>query len=211
MRTDELIAALAADNPNRRQPVWRTMLVAMLSGGAISLAIFLYAMGVRADFATALGTWRFDLKLALVSLALVLALYDCTRLADPTRRGFASWPSLAIPALLAGAIGAELLSTPAESWSTRLMGTNAFICLTAIPILSLAPLVGVLLAMRSGAPADAQQAGAAAGRLAAALAAALYALHCFDDSPLFVATWYTLATLAPIAIGAALGPKLLKW
>lgn len=211
MKTDQLIAALAADAEPRQQPVWRTMLAALAAGGAASLAIFLIGMGVRPDIATALGTWRFDLKLALVLLALALALYDCARLANPTRHGFASWPSLAIPVLIAGAIGVELLTTPAESWSARLTGNNALVCLTAIPILSLAPLAAVLYAMRSGAPADALQAGAAAGRLAAALAAALYAIHCSDDSPLFVATWYTLATLAPIAIGAALGPKLLRW
>jgi hypothetical protein len=54
-------------------------------------------------------------------------------------------------------------------------------------------------------------AGAAAGLLAAACGATLYAFHCFDDSPLFVATWYTLATALVTAIGALAGSKLLKY
>ena len=52
---------------------------------------------------------------------------------------------------------------------------------------------------------------AAAGLLAAAAAAALYAFHCFDDSPLFVVTWYGLAALPVIALGAAAGHRLLRW
>ena len=37
--------------------------------------------------------------------------------------------------------------------------------------------------------------GALAGAAAAGLAATIYATHCPDNSPLFVATWYPLATL----------------
>ena len=39
-------------------------------------------------------------------------------------------------------------------------------------------------------------AGAIAGIAASGIAAAFYALDCADDSPLFVCTWYPLATLA---------------
>ena len=48
-------------------------------------------------------------------------------------------------------------------------------------------------------------AGAIAGMLSAGLAATLYASHCTDDSPLFVATWYTIATALVTAIGALAG------
>ena len=47
--------------------------------------------------------------------------------------------------------------------------------------------------------------------VSAAAAAALYAFHCFDDSPLFVVTWYALAALPVIALGAAVGHRLLRW
>jgi hypothetical protein len=65
--------------------------------------------------------------------------------------------------------------------------------------------------LRSAAPASPTLAGAAAGLLAATAAASLYAFHCFDDSPLFVATWYTLAAIPVVAIGAIAGRRLLRW
>ena len=54
-------------------------------------------------------------------------------------------------------------------------------------------------------------AGAIAGLLSAGLAATLYASHCTDDSPLFVATWYTIATALVTAIGALAGSKVLRF
>jgi len=43
------------------------------------------------------------------------------------------------------------------------------------------------------------------------LAATLYAAHCPDDSPLFVATWYSTATALVTALGALLGSKVLRF
>jgi hypothetical protein len=67
------------------------------------------------------------------------------------------------------------------------------------------------MAMRNAAPTSSAAAGASVGRLAAAIAACLYALHCFDDSPLFVSVWYSLATLAVIAAGTLASRRALRW
>jgi hypothetical protein len=53
--------------------------------------------------------------------------------------------------------------------------------------------------------------GAAAGLGAGGLGAALYALHCSDDSPLFVAAWYSLAISIVAFAGASAGPRFLRW
>lgn len=211
MRTDDLISAIAADRTPPRKPMARSIIVAALLGGMISLGIFIGAFGVRPDWAAALATWRFDLKLAVVTSAVILALLDCIRLAKPSAAGFASRFSFVIPVVLAGAVGLELALVPADTWSSRLVGTNSLVCLVAIPTLAVVPLAAAILAMRTGAPASPLVAGAAVGRLAAATAAALYALHCFDDSPLFVATWYSLATIPTIAVGALAGRYMLRW
>jgi hypothetical protein len=47
--------------------------------------------------------------------------------------------------------------------------------------------------------------------VSAGLAATLYASHCSDDSPLFVATWYTIATALVAAIGALAGSRMLRF
>jgi hypothetical protein len=90
-------------------------------------------------------------------------------------------------------------------------GTNAIFCLKSIPFLAAAPLVAVLLALRQGAPEHPALAGAAAGLFAGAIGAACYATHCPDDSPVFVAAWYTLGIGIVAAIGAAAGSRLLRW
>jgi hypothetical protein len=93
---------------------------------------------------------------------------------------------------------------------TRLVGTNSRTCLTAIPLMSLPLLAAALVGLRHGAPTRPAVAGAIAGLLSAGLAATLYASHCTDDSPLFVATWYTIATASVTAIGAVAGSRVLR-
>ncbi|MGB6637955.1 MAG: NrsF family protein, partial [Bradyrhizobium sp.] len=70
---------------------------------------------------------------------------------------------------------------------------------------------GALVGLRHGAPARPAVAGAMAGLISAGLAAALYASHCTDDSPLFVATWYPIATAMVVAAGALIGAKVLRF
>jgi len=72
-------------------------------------------------------------------------------------------------------------------------------------------LAAALLALRRGAPSRPAVTGAFAGLLSAGLAATLYAAHCTDDSPMFVATWYTIAVGLVAAIGALAGSRVLKF
>lgn len=210
MKTENLIAALAADHPRAATPVGHALAGAMGIGAVVSFALFMLLLGPRPDLLAALQTWRFDLKLAIMALAVAIATIDCIRLASPapSRGGWWRW---LVPALLASAVAVELVVAPRDTWATRLVGTNARDCIAFISILALAPLVALLVAMRSGAPVSPARAGAAVGALAASLAALLYALHCFDDSPLFVATWYTLAFTPAVIIATAAGRYVLRW
>jgi len=210
MKTDELIAALAADTQSVRRPPERTLLALLPLGVALALLAFLLTLGVRPDIAEALATWRFDLKLAFVAIAALVVTRECLRAGRPTARPSAQ-PLLAVAGLLGAAVAFELLVSPSHSWSEKLVGSNSIICLTAIPLLSLGPLAALMIALRSGAPTSPTVAGAIAGLAAAAIAATLYALHCTDDSPLFVAVWYGTAALIVTALGAVLGRALLRW
>ena len=73
------------------------------------------------------------------------------------------------------------------------MGMHAQNCLTLIPLLSIGPPI-CLLALRNGASTRPGLAGAIAGLAASGIGATFYATNCTDDSPLFVVTWYPLAT-----------------
>jgi hypothetical protein len=212
MKTSELIEALAAD-PNPRGVSPRSgVVVALVVGAAVSAALFLVMVGPRADIGSAVRTLRFDLKFVdTLALALPSALL-CLSLLRPDARPGALALMLAAPLLLlAGAVIVELLVVPPELWGARLIGTNAVHCLTLIPLLSIPPLLALIYAMRAGAPQNPTSAGALAGAAAAGIAATLYAANCPDDSPLFVASWYPLATLVVVAVGAAAGARLLRW
>ncbi len=209
MKTDELISALAADKELGSRLQWRLIAGACL-GLVVSAVIFFVTLGVRDDLGSALHSWRFDLKIALLLLAVSLSLLSCGRAASPTsvRPGAAIW-LIAIAILAAVAI--EMVSVPASQWSSRVAGANALVCLTAIPALSIAPLIATLLALQSGACTSPAWAGAFSGLAAAALGAALYGMHCSDDSPLFVATWYPLAAVPVIVAGTIAGRRMLQW
>jgi hypothetical protein len=112
---------------------------------------------------------------------------------------------------VAVAVGLELLSVPAADWGRRLVGSNMLICLTFIPLIGIGPLAVCLAVLRYGAPTRPVLAGAVAGVLAGGLAATFYAAHCFDDSPLFVATWYTIAIAILAALGALGGRLFVRW
>lgn len=210
MKTEDLISALAADRETSGPRMGPAMGMALASGVFVSVTMFLLALGVRRDIAAALLTWRFDVKLAIVAVAVVAAVTDCIRSTRPEARRAPALGLIAL-GLLAVAVVVELAAVPANGWQARLVGSNAVMCLVSIPLLSLAPLIALLWAMRAGAPASPVRAGAAVGVLAAACGAAIYATHCFDDSPLFVATWYLLAAVPVIGSGAVAGRLMLKW
>jgi len=211
MKTEQLVEALVADRAARRKPISLVLALGLALGGAASLVLFLIDLGVRADIGPALATWRFDLKIGMVVLALILAFGLCRECARPDASRRPAWRLLALPVLAIGAVALELAVVPRATWGTRLVGTNSMVCLSAIPVLSIAPLVAVLTVLRRGAAASPALAGAAAGLLAAALGAMLYAFHCFDDSPLFVVTWYSLAAIPIVLVGALIGRRLLRW
>ena len=109
-------------------------------------------------------------------------------------------------------MGADGPQAPtSHEWMTRLLGHNALHCLSLIPLLSVPPLVSLLVALRRGAPRRPAVAGAMAGLVAAAVAATLYAVTCPDDSPLFVATWYSIAIAGVTAVAAYSGTRVLRW
>jgi hypothetical protein len=211
MQTDQFIRTLAADSGYRARPVGWVLALSLLSAAPISAAMFFATLGVRPDVMWAMHNPFFDLKF-LVTLALAIsAIAISLHLSRPeTSLKRWSWLLLIPVGLLAVGVGSEMMLPQRLPMMTRLVGSNSRACMTAIPLMSLPLLAGALIALRHGAPSRPAVSGAIAGLLSAGLAATLYASHCTDDSPLFVMTWYTIATALVTAIGALAGSKLLR-
>jgi hypothetical protein len=212
MDTDRLIQTLAADNAQRSRPVGPMLAAALLVAVIAAAALMVSTIGMRADISEAMHTPLFNLKfvvtLALAIPAIAISLHLARPEAPLHNRG---WWLLAPLVILALGAAAEMAMPGRPPMMMRWMGHNALLCLAAIPLLALPILAATLLALRQGAPSHPAMAGAMAGLVSAGLAATLYAAHCIDDSPLFVATWYTLATALVTAIGALAGAKWLRY
>jgi hypothetical protein len=212
VKTSELIAALAADPIPEPIRLGRRVAAALAVGFLGSLAIYVLMLGPRPDMAAASGSMRFWMKcvdsvaFALPSILLTL------RLARPDAkpRALALW-LLAPFVLLAAGVIVELAIVPQSAWMPRLMGANAMHCTITIPMLAAPILVALIVALRAGAPLHPSLTGAMAGAAAAGVGALVYASSCPDDSPLFVATWYPLATLICMGVGALAGRRFLAW
>ncbi|HEY2210028.1 MAG TPA: DUF1109 domain-containing protein [Bradyrhizobium sp.] len=212
METDQLIRTIAADNAHHARPVGFVLALALLAAVPVSMAMFFAELGVRPDVMTAMRNPFFDLKFAVTLALAIPAIAISLHLSRPeaSLHGWA-WLLLIPAGLLVIGTASEMMMPQRLPMMTRLVGHNWKVCLTAVPLLSLPLLAAALIGLRHGAPAKPALAGAMAGVLSSGLAATLYASNCTDDSPLFVATWYTLATIIVAAIGAAVGSKVLRF
>lgn len=212
MRTKDVIRALVADQSAPFVSIERRCAALILPVFLLTAVLFVLGMGTRADLLAVAAAPRFLFKfLVTLSLAVTALLLLC-RLARPGAGNRAlAILLLTAPAFLAMGVATELAITPVSAWHAKLVGNNSLICLSVVPLLSAPILAATLLAMRHGAPTAPTITGAVAGLLAGGLGAAIYALACTDDSPLFVATWYSITIVLVAAIGAIAGARLLRW
>lgn len=212
METNEIIKVLAADAELRARPLaavwWGAVGLAVVAAAALFFAL----LGPRPDIAAAAETPRFLFKF-VVTIVLASTAWPLVRaLSHPGEKWRELAPYLAIgPILLAVAVVVELLLVPQQLWVSRLVGENSRICLFYVTLIGAGPLALFLLVLRHGAPTRPRLAGAIAGVLAGGIAATFYAAQCTDDSPLFVATWYTLAIGGLTLAGALLAGRVARW
>jgi hypothetical protein len=212
VRTSELIAALAADPVSEPIRLGRRVAAALVIGLVGSVALYGLLLGPRPDIAAACGTMRFWLKFVDSFAFSLPTLLLTLRLARPDAkpRALALW--LAAPfILLAAGVVVELSVVPQGEWLSRLVGSTAMHCTITIPMLAAPVLAALIVALRAGAPLHPGLTGALAGAAAAGVGALVYASSCPGDSPLFVATWYPLATLICVGVGALAGRRFLAW
>jgi len=213
MKTDDLIAALAADaTPVRRGAVWSRWSLALLLAAAASALIMAMGWGVRPDIHEAMRTTPFWMK-AGYTLALGAAgLLIVERAGRPgVRLGWGLALAAAAVAAIVALAAHELMALPMSGWRADMMGQSAHVCPWRILAISAPAFVVAMLTLRWMAPTRPAVAGAAAGLLAGGLGATVYGLHCQETAAAFTAMWYTLGMALWPAVGAAIGRWALRW
>jgi hypothetical protein len=81
----------------------------------------------------------------------------------------------------------------------------------SVTLISAPAFVASFWLMRRLATTRPRLAGVAAGLLASGLGATCYGFFCHETSAVFTAIWYTSAMLVWPAVGALIGPRLLRW
>ena len=212
MDTNELIGTLAEDARRSTMQLTTMWWVAVSLAITFDAAVFLAMLGPRPDIATAAETLRFLFK-SLVAITLAASAFGCARaLSRPGEAWRRAIPYLAVaPGLIVVAVVVELFILPSDTWSATIVGTNGMVCLTYILLIGAGPLAIFLRTLHYNAPTRPALAGAVAGLLAGGIAATFYAAQCTDDSPLFVATWYTIAIAVFAILGAVGARQFARW
>jgi hypothetical protein len=202
---------MSADR-ERPRPLALVLPAAILLGALLVAAAFLPILGVRPDLGAALMRLPVVVKQAFPAALALLAGGAALRLACPGLSPGRWAPALAaVPAVLLLAALAELVALPRSAWMPALMGETHRQCLALVSLMSLPLLAAALAALRRGASTRPRLSGALAGLAGGGAAAAVYAVHCPEDSPLFYGVWYVLPILGAAALGALLGARVLRW
>jgi hypothetical protein len=214
MNTQQLIHALASDlqagtGPTRARAGWSRLAVLTGLASLVSLAAIVLLLSPSPHLAHGPGATIGFSALAGATLA-AGAFWATLKLSYPEGRLGLWWLLLPLGILLLG-LGLEMSETPSSSWSTRLWGDSPGACFLCVTALSLPILVAALVALRDSAPTHPRLCGAMAGLLAGGIAAALYTLHCPENSLLFVASWHVPAVLTVTVFGALAAGRWLRW
>jgi hypothetical protein len=213
MRTDDLVAALAADaTPVDSARAERRFRDRLLLGPAIALVLMLITLGPRPDLTEAMHLPLFWVKAGVPAFIAVAAGLLLDRLGHPGAR-------LGRSPMVAGAPLALLTLAGLLVWWQAAPGERPGLlfgqtwrqCLVSVPLLAL-PAFGLgLWALRGLAPTRLVAAGAAAGLFAGAAGAFAYAFHCPELELPFLGAWYVAGMLIPAGLGALLGRRALHW
>ncbi len=211
MKTDDLIGMLATGaGPAPRAVAARRLLPVMLGGLAASALLAVGVIGLVPTALFADGAWwtKFTYSAAL---AMALA-WPVARLARPVARTRAPWQLVGAVVVAMALLGLwQLARIEPGARMDDFLGHSWAVCPWNILLLSLPAMGGTFWALRGLAPTRPRAAGLAAGLLAGAVAATGYALSCTELSMAFVATWYPLGIGLAGALGALLGPRVLRW
>ncbi|MEO7151022.1 MAG: DUF1109 domain-containing protein [Burkholderiaceae bacterium] len=213
MKTDDLISLLAADTaPVPSRAASRQIAIAMTVGVPLAILAMLLTIGTRPDLAAAIRFPMFWVKVLFPAAVACAGFATLVRLARPGVSARAGTLASVLPVLLLWLMAvAAYASAPASERAAMVWGQSWRTCTLSVLMISVPIFVATFLALRRLAPTQLSQAGACAGMLSGAAGAAIYAFHCPETALPFMAIWYVAGIAATAGIGAALGPRLLRW
>lgn len=213
MKTDELIGMLSAGvEPVPRRAATRRLVWALAVGLPLAALVMLTQFGLRRDLVQAMFWPVLWLKILFPFFFAWGGFVLAQRLARPGVRAGRAWLTAVLPILLIWAMGlANWMGTPQAERMALLMGPTWRSCALGIALIALPVFIAGMVALRGLAPTRPAWAGAAVGALAGGAGATVYALHCPESTLPFLAVWYVAGMLAPVVLGALIGPRLLRW
>lgn len=213
MKTDDLIEQLAAS----LQPVSPYATARRFTGliGIALLAAFVLVtivFGIRADLMHVFPTTDFLIKLSMPVAVAVASSWALYRLGHPGMRINFAIKACVAPVVLLWVTAVWVLQAASQTQQASMIwGATWRSCPLNIALMATPILLATFVFLKGLAPTNLRLAGATAGWFSGALAAVFYSLHCPEMAIPFIALWYVLGMCIPTAIGAMLGPRLLKW
>ncbi len=213
MKTDDLVLMLAtgagAADPAAARRRWLSV---MAGATLVAMVVMFVVLGLNPLLDRFVRLPLFWVREAFCAALALGGLAAAARLGRPGAPLTGLQARLLVPLAAMGLLGAGtlLVADPADR-AALLLGSSWTECSLGIALLSLPVFAATIWWMRGLAPTRLRLAGAAAGFAAGAMGALVYTLHCPEVEAPFVATWYVLGMLLPAALGALLGPRLLRW
>jgi hypothetical protein len=212
MQTDDLIAQLSDRvEPVKSGAVARILLGAIALGLLGSIIVMLAAIGLRHDLSAAMVSFGMWTKLVYTFAVAAFGFWLVERAGRPGAPTKRPLLLLTLPFLAIVLLSVLQMSAPHADMPGLVMGHSSHVCAPLVLMTALPTLAATFWALKRLAPTRLTMAGAGAGLFAGAAGAFVYCFHCRESAAPFIAVWYTLGIAATTALGALLGPRLLRW
>jgi hypothetical protein len=213
MRTDDLVGLLSTGiTPVKRGTAGRRFGIALPLAAIGATLLMATVFGIRPDLGAIVKTAIFWEKLAFPLCIAIGALVATVRLARPGAKIGAGWPVMVTPVVIVWIAAMVVVVSIAPQYRLpAILGQTWRTCPFNILLLSVPGFIAIFWAVKGLAPTRLRLAAAISGLLASSTATVAYCFHCPEMSPAFWSVWYVAGMLLPVALGAVLGPKLLRW
>lgn len=211
MRTEQLIAELAASPPTRARPGLR-LAGAIGAGWLVALAGLSLNEGPPMSAVAHTGVAPFAVKLGYSLAVACFAAIAAIAAGRPGRKLGVTIALLSVPVVLLLAFAIiELATADRSAWTPMLFGATYWSCFASVVIASLPVLAAMVWAYRVLAPTQLALAGFLVGLSSGAAGALAFALYCHETTAAFLVTAYTPAMLTSGLLGSLAARPLLKW